>query len=485
MNLADLIQQHARAEPEAKAVVTPKGDLSRGALDRLVCSAALQLRERGLRAGDRASLAIRDPVLHLVASLAMTRVGVAQVVLPPGLAPDAERELFKRLGLANVVVDARLAQGAPPGAVAVGGAGHPRTRTPHAADSNDPGLAWLLLQSSGTTGEPKHAVLTHAAAFERFQRYRSLFDCNAKDRFWAASKLDFVVAKQRTIYCLLAGATVCLPGDGGISQPTVEFLAASGVTLGCGTPAHLHQLVEVGRPMPSLRAFEARSAAISEKIRRQFKDVVSPHLHVVYGTNEGDGLAIAPPPLQGEVPGTVGRAAPGIDIEVVDENYQVLPPGKTGLVRARGSGVISCYVDAPDADARAFMHGWFYPGDMGYLTPSGALVLQGRCDDLMIYDGMNIYPAEIENALLLHPSVREAAAFPLPHERYQEIPVAAVTVTSPTREQELISYCVARLGRKSPRRVFVMASLPTNSMGKTLKRELRESIYRAVNIKNG
>ena len=347
----------------------------------------------------------------------------------------------------------------------------------------DPGIAcddkdqiWLLLQSSGTTGSPKYAELSHAVAMARSQRFLPLFNCGIDDRFWPVSRLDFVVAKQRAVYSLHSGAAVCLPVGIPIGPGLIPFLRAAAVTLACGTPSHLHQLIalsEKAPALPTLRGFEARSATISEPLREAFRARFSPELFVVYGTNEAEALSLASPELQKTVKNTVGMVTSSLELELVDGAGRVVPSGTVGEVRVRGPGVVTEYLDNPGASESTFRQGWFYPGDFARFTPESALVLQGRTDDMMIFDGMNIYPAEIENALMEHPAVIDAAAFPLSSERFQDVPAAAVILREPASENDLASFCAERIGIKHPRVIRIVESFPRNAMGKILKRELK------------
>src|SRR5262249_5941277 len=145
-------------------------------------------------------------------------------------------------------------------------------------------------------------------------------------------------------------------------------------------------------------------------------------------------------------PDTVGIPYPGVAIEIVDDRDRALPPGEVGLIRMRGSGYARGYLDDPVATAKAFRDGWDYPGDLGLLTPEGALILKGRADDLINYDGTKIYPIDIELALQQHPAVAEAAAFPVVVEGYRQRPVAAVTLAAPATREELLAFCRERLG---------------------------------------
>ena len=162
----------------------------------------------------------------------------------------------------------------------------------------------------------------------------------------------------------------------------------------------------------------------------------------------------------------------GMSVEVVDDNGEKLGDGQPGNIRISGEGVITQYLDDPKATANSFKDGWFYPGDIGRFE-AGSLVFLGRADDMMIFDGMNIYPIEIENALMLHPAVKEVAAFPLKHEqskmcrrqRYFELHAS---------KEDLLAHCDQVLGLKSPKVIGILDKLPTNSMGKYLSEKLEK-----------
>lgn len=213
---------------------------------------------------------------------------------------------------------------------------------------------------------------------------------------------------------------------------------------------------------------------ISERLQQDFRARISDALHIVYATNEGETLTRAEPLQLSQLPDTVGRPVAPIELQIVDDAGTPLPAGQTGEIRVRGPGIVTSYLDNPEASARSLRDGWFHPGDLGYLSDRGDLLLQGRKDDMMIFDGMNIYPAEIEQALSAHPAVREVAAVALRHQKFQDIPAAAVTLLEPVDEAELIRFAQARMGIRYPRRVFVLEAFPRNAMGKILKRALRQ-----------
>jgi acyl-CoA synthetase (AMP-forming)/AMP-acid ligase II len=484
MNLIEPIHQHAKTLPNAPAIITPERNISWSELDNLIWSTALKLSEFGLEARDRVGISITHPLNHLVTALALTRMGVAHIAIPSSDSDQVRIELSKKLGLKTILSDLDKIVIKTPKAILLNKLEfnfNISALQKNRLMSIEGNITWLILQSSGTTGIPKFAELTHSSANNRFTRFLSLFKCDTNDIFFTASKPDFVVAKQRLIFSLVAGASVFVTSIRSISADLVSFLNQYKITLACGTPSHLSQLIAIGVPIPSLRAFEARSAFVNEKLRLDFKTKINSNLYIVYGTNEGEALALASPTLQQQVPNTVGLATTSIEIEIVNIRHTLQPAFETGDVRVRGPGLITEYLNNQEANARSFKDGWFYPGDLGYLTKEGALVLQGRKDDMMIFDGMNIYPAEIENVLASHPAVNEVAAFSLKHERFQDVPVAAVTLKELVPEKDLVDFCLMRLGIKHPRKIFILKEFPRNQIGKILKRELSSVAWKISN----
>lgn len=477
MNIADPIHLHASSRPDQPAVIHPQGQLSWRELDRALWCAAAHFKANGLASGDRVGLAIQHPLVHLIGMLGLARIGVAHAATPLSEPATARAAVADRLKLKAIVTD--VAAGAVPGLASVllgTGSFQGTARVDRGVACEQEDRTWLLLQSSGTTGTPKYAELSHEMAMMRSRRFLPLFQCGIEDRFWPVSRLDFVVAKQRALYALHAGAAVCLPVGIPIGPQLVPFLRSAGVTLACGTPSHLHQLMALNERAPalaSLRAFEARSATVNEPLREAFRARFSPELYVVYGTNEGEALALASPDLQRRVKDTVGTVTASLELELVDAAGQAVPAGAVGQVRVRGPGVITQYFENREASGKAFRQGWFYPGDFACFTAEGALILQGRTDDMMIFDGMNIYPAEIENVLMQHPAVSDAAAFPIKSQEFQDVPAAAVILREAVSAEELKRFCVERIGIKYPRTIRIVDSFPRNAMGKILKRELR------------
>jgi acyl-CoA synthetase (AMP-forming)/AMP-acid ligase II len=179
-------------------------------------------------------------------------------------------------------------------------------------------------------------------------------------------------------------------------------------------------------------------------------------------------------------PASVGAPLPFNEIKIVDDNGQELPTGQVGEIVGRGPGLMAGYYKRPDLTAQAVREGWLYSGDLGYLDEDGYLFLVDRKKDLIISGGVNVYPRDIEEVIVQHPNVVEAAVFGVPDEKWGEVPVAAVILKEKlaglTQEHELLTWInqhiEARFQRVSA--VLVQDEFPRSTAGKTLKRVMRD-----------
>jgi long-chain acyl-CoA synthetase len=183
-------------------------------------------------------------------------------------------------------------------------------------------------------------------------------------------------------------------------------------------------------------------------------------------------VSIAGPADHGLDPDAVGPVLPGVEVRVVDEAGRALPPDEEGLLRFRSAGMVTGYLDDPEATARGFPDGWFQPGDVGRLTASGQLRVAGRRDDRMTLGVIKIMPAEIEAVAERFPGVRDCAAFALPSRGLGDIPMLAAVAEPGVDAAALLAHCRAALGMRAPRKVVLVPALPRNAAGKVLRRDL-------------
>jgi long-chain acyl-CoA synthetase len=195
---------------------------------------------------------------------------------------------------------------------------------------------------------------------------------------------------------------------------------------------------------------------------------------------EGYGLSEASAALTGHSleiprkPGSVGKALPGVELLVVDQNDQPVPVGEVGEVIARGPNIMQGYYNMPGETLATLRNGWLYTGDMGRLDEDGYLYIVERKKDLIIRGGLNIYPRDVEEVLNRHPAVIEAAVVGVPSERMGEEVKAFVVTRSPVDAETLMAYCRESLANyKTPSHIEFISALPRNAVGKIDKKELR------------
>jgi acyl-CoA synthetase (AMP-forming)/AMP-acid ligase II len=235
------------------------------------------------------------------------------------------------------------------------------------------------------------------------------------------------------------------------------------------------------QPLPSHTVVRTNGTSVPVRLRQQFKSRFGTPLFINYGTLEfGRISSTFPDPVDDDLESN-GVPARGIDFEIVDGDGNVVPAGQIGEVRVRSESMPHEYYRDPVATARHFKDGWFYPGDLGSLTPRGALCVYGRSDEMINLSGIKIFPAEIERALEDHAAVKSAAAFAKASAAYGDIPVAAVELheSATVAADELLAHARTLLGVRAPRKIIVLASLPRNSAGKVLKRELAALLEQA------
>jgi acyl-CoA synthetase (AMP-forming)/AMP-acid ligase II len=475
VNLADVIARHARETPGAVALVENGRDIDYAAFDRAIWRASAWLREQGIAAGETVGIAMGDNALHLVIVYALARMGAVQLSLPLREPEPVRQRLARRFGVRTVIADGD----AKPAWLEGGGTADASLRAPGGE------TGWRIVMSSGTTAEPKAVLQSHAAHCAWREIYARVVPGRPQDRYLSMVPLDFYAGVRQCMELHWAGSAVVLPGE---ARSPGDFLAAverHAVNYVFLIPNQIHQLLahlaDDAPGLPGVRVLRTGAMVVSQKLSQEVHRRLTPNMVVSYGSNDvGSILAYTNREVMERHPGAVGIPSPGVRLEVVDEHGRPLPAGEPGLIRAQAPGMPAGYIDNPKATAIAFRDGWYYPGDLGMLSAGGALYFKGRADDLMNFDGIKLYPIDIEATLLEHPAVLEAAAFPLRSARHQDVPAAAVVLREPLPMRELKAWCRERLGVRAPQIIAGLDALPRNATGKVLKRELSSRVLKAA-----
>ncbi|MEM1315776.1 MAG: fatty acid--CoA ligase family protein, partial [Pseudomonadota bacterium] len=301
---------------------------------------------------------------------------------------------------------------------------------------------------------------------------------NQHDRHLLPTPLYFGGGRAFAISHLFIGATLILhppPYEPADLAQAVETHRADTTFLVPTLIRRLLQLPDAAlAPMRRLRVLVSSGAPLHPPEREAVATRLTPGFMEYFASTEGGGVAILPPGAWRGHPNSVGRAALGVEVEVVGEDRRPLPPGEEGLVRYRGASVATSFFNDPEKSAEAFRDGWFHPGDIGRLDAEGYLTLLGRASQKIIRGGVNLHPAEIERALEGLPEIEEAAVFGIPHPELGEEVRAVVVAGADTDAARVRAALGGRLAPyKIPRDIVFAEALPRNAAGKVALREVK------------
>ncbi|MFJ9410448.1 FadD3 family acyl-CoA ligase [Streptomyces sp. NPDC101393] len=353
------------------------------------------------------------------------------------------------------------------------------------ADSLRPDDPSDIIFTSGTTGHPKGAVITHSQTLRAYDVWSELAGLQEADRYLIINPFFHTFGyKAGIIACLLRGATMIPQPVFGV-ETALANITAERVSVLPGPPT-LHQQIldhpaRPGHDLSALRLVVTGAAvvplALVERLRSELK--ISTVL-TAYGLSESSGIVTmcrrSDPPET--IASTSGRAIPGTEVRVVDPSGRRMAPGDPGEIHVRGYHVMSGYFEDPAGTARALTpDGWLRTGDVGVLDADGNLRITDRIKDMFIIGGFNAYPAEIEQLLARHPDIADVAVVGIPDPRLGEVGKAyAVRRTgSALTADDLIAWSRREMANyKVPREVTFVPELPRNASGKVLKRTLRK-----------
>jgi acyl-CoA synthetase (AMP-forming)/AMP-acid ligase II len=343
-----------------------------------------------------------------------------------------------------------------------------------------------LIFTSGTTGAPKGVMATHAQSLRTFAIWSHIAGLSEGDRYLVVNPFFHTFGyKAGILACLMRGATI-VPQAVFDPEEAMRTVEAERISVLPGPPTVYQSLLDHPsrreHDLSSLRLAVTGAAMVPEElVRRMHDDLGFDTVLTAYGLTESTGVVtMCRPgdPLE-VIASTSGRAIPGVEVRVVADDGANAAPGSPGEVLVRGFTVTAGYVDDPEATAEAVdADGWLHTGDVGVLDEAGNLRITDRKKDMFIVGGFNVYPAEVEQALLRHPSVAQVAVVGVPDPRLGEVGrayvVAGAGAGGPDLAGELLRWAQAEMANyKVPRSVVVVESLPTNASGKVLKTELR------------
>ncbi|MHB8463709.1 MAG: FadD3 family acyl-CoA ligase [Acidimicrobiales bacterium] len=344
-----------------------------------------------------------------------------------------------------------------------------------------------ILFTSGTTGVPKGVVQTHGRTLRVATDWVAMTGLTAGDRYLMVNPYFHMFGLKAGVLASVAAGATMLPEAVFDVDRVLSRVAEEQVTVLPGPPTLYQSILDHpdrGRyDLSSLRVAVTGAADIPvELIRRVVDDLPFPTIITGYGLTEGGTASATSPGDDVEtIATTVGRARPGFELRIVDDKGAEVGVGEPGEILLRGGSIMSHYLDDPEATAQALSQdGWLRTGDLGVLSSDGCLRIVGRAKDMFVVGGFNAYPAEIENALLRHPDIQQAAVIGVPDVRLGEVGAAFVVLrpATTTSGDEIIQWSRDQMANyKVPRIVEVLDALPLNATGKVMKDVLRERMH--------
>jgi acyl-CoA synthetase (AMP-forming)/AMP-acid ligase II len=342
-----------------------------------------------------------------------------------------------------------------------------------------------ILFTSGTTGKPKGAMLTHGASVEAYDVWATVVGLRAGDRYLVVNPFFHSFGlKAGILASLIKGATV-IPHAVFDVDAIMRRVVEEQVSMLPGPPTVYQTILDHPRladfDLSSLRLAVTGAAPVSvELVRRMREELKFETVVTGFGLTEATGIATMcrhddDPEI---ISKTCGRAIPGTEVRAIDDTGAPVAPGEPGEIVIRGYNVMVGFLDDPEATAEAIdADGWLHTGDIGVLDDAGNLRITDRIKDMFIIGGFNAYPAEIENMISAHPAVSQVAIVGVPDDRMGEVGYAFLVLRpSQTVDKDaLTTWCRERMANyKVPRYVQVVDAFPLNASGKVLKYELRE-----------
>ncbi len=480
MTLAALIQRQAAARPDKPAVECRGEVLTYAAFWTAVEAMAAWFEARGVGAGDHVGLSLSESIDHVVAHYAVARLGAVLVPIDHRWATGEKARAASAFGLRLLVVDEAAAAPEAVPMLELTDARRATLTEPTAALPEDPDADWLVSLSSGTTGRPKGALVTHRQMSERFVTQWVTLGFGTADRFALVTPLYFGAGRSFAMSCLAAGGTLVLAPPPLSPEDIVATVRDTACTVTFLVPTMMRRLLSLhtsGQPplLDGLRRLVVSGEPYHENEVAAFREALTPNLIGYYASSEGGGVSVLQPADFQAHGDTVGQAAFGVEVEVVDEHGKTVGDGETGTLRYRGPGVTTRTVDENGNTVAGDVDGWFRPGDLASIDEEGFLRLRGREKDVVVRAGVNIYPAEVERALLTHADVREVSVIGRSSASHGEELVAFVVAEPGLDADVLEAHARAALAAyKVPAAFILLDALPRAPSGKTDKKALAQ-----------
>ncbi|MDA8235271.1 MAG: long-chain-fatty-acid--CoA ligase [Clostridia bacterium] len=503
MNLAEIVNKNALRIPQRPAIISEQGQLTWQEFYLQVNQMGNALRKLGVTKGDRVAMYLPNSPEYVVTYFAISKLGAiavpfnimyksseidyiinnsgAKVLV--AAAEEAQkyvmniRDKLPSLQELIIVGEHQITDALSYSLLLAEASGELETLE---CAPND---ILTILYTSGTTGQPKGAMLTHENLYynAELNAFYTLH-VNDQDRVLTGTPFCHIFFVLTVLGPMYKGAAV-VPVPRFFPDKALELISRFNITHFAGVPTMYIYMLQTFKADPgkynlsSWRFAQSAGAAMPAEFISQIEESFSVGFCECYGATETSSTCTYGRLGHGKA-GSIGLPADTWEVRIVDGQNQELPVGEVGEIVVKGPGVFKGYWEMPEATAAAFNDQWFHTGDLGRSDQDGYLYIVDRKKDLLICGGYNIYPREVEEVLYTHPSVLEVAVIGISDDAKGEVPKAFITLkpdAEKVSENEIIAFCKERIAAyKVPRIVEIIANMPKNATGKILKRVLQD-----------
>lgn len=487
----------ARNQPGKLALFDGRRRITYGELDATVDRLASALAAVGVDKGDVVSAYLPNCIDYVLVVLAVARAGAVFSPINPRfkayeisrlLNKSTPRVIFTTGDRVGTITEA-CELGGVSGALLVGVDGATDQawaldrllQTPaHGLPAVEDTDFFSLMFTSGTTGEPKGALATHRARMLWVLNAAIQYGLSEDDVYLGTMPQVHSAGLTFTLIHLYVGATVRIL-EHFDPRAFLEIVERERVTSSLTVPTMLTMILEAQQEadrkhdLGSLKRVVTCGSPLPPTTKRKVIETVSDQLYDYYGSTESNSMTVLKPRDQLRKPNSVGQPFTNVELMIAGPDGAPLPAGQTGEIWCANPSRMTCYLNNPQETEAAFTGRWFHTGDLGYLDDEGFLYLVGRSKDMIVSGGVNIYPAEIEHVIMQHPAVLDCAVIGVPDDKWGQAVKAFIVLRRgcALELEALQEYCKGYLADyKKPRHLEVMAELPKNAGGKTVKHAL-------------
>lgn len=464
------LRQRLYTQPAHQVAMMCDGKtITYGALCTRVETIAAYLAARGIKSHMHVALIMHNDQLFIESLYAIWTLGAVAIPMNPDYTASERDYILKDGDVAFAITDqavdipyvyaARL---------------HEVQSTTYPAYTVEDTDTALILYTSGTTGKPKGAMLTHANLYSNARDVAQFFLYEPSDKILVVLPMFHVFALTVAVNApLFVGATLHIHEKFSPAK-ALAHIEQYELTLFAGVPLMYNYMLQLqsDADLSSLRLAIAGGSPLPRAIHQLFMERFGVSISEGYGLSEASPVTCFNPPGREKI-GTVGTNIPNVKLAIIDEGFERLAPGRVGELVVRGPNVMKGYYENEEATRQAFAHGFLRTGDLAVMDQEGYVTIIDRKKDMILVGGYNVYPKEVEEVLYTYDGIQEAAVVGKQNDTMDEEVVAYIVAQNPVDETAVKNYCAEKLVRyKCPRRIIQLDALPKNSTGKILKYKL-------------